>query len=236
MKLFCRIILIALCGAVVCGVSTAAQQTSSEAGDLTSALKKMDTAAASFRTTQADFVWEQYQKVVDETDKQNGTVYYRRSGKEIEMMAEIKEPERKFVLYRDAKLHVYQPKIEQVMEYPTGTSRSEIEAYLVLGFGGSGEDLIKAFDVTYDGSETIDNVATAKLQLVPKSPKVKNTFARILLWIDLRRGISVQQQFFEPQGDYRLAKYSNIRVNEKINDDVFRLKTTSKTQTVSPRG
>jgi outer membrane lipoprotein-sorting protein len=90
--------------------------------------------------------------------------------------------------------------------------------------------------VTYVGPESIAGVATAKLQLVPKSDKVRNTYHRILLWIDLDRGISVQQQFFTPQEDYRLAKYSNIRVNEKISDDVFKLKTTSKTQTLSPRG
>jgi len=75
-----------------------------EASALDSVLKKMDAAAANFQTTQADFVWDQYQKVVDETDTQKGTVYYRRSGKEIEMMAEIKEPDRKFVLYKNGKL------------------------------------------------------------------------------------------------------------------------------------
>jgi outer membrane lipoprotein-sorting protein len=96
--------------------------------------------------------------------------------------------------------------------------------------------MVKAFDVTYLGPETIDGVATAKLQLIPKSEKVRNTFAKILLWIDLERGISVQQQFFEPQGDYRLAKYSAIKINEKINDDVFKLKTTGKTQTITPHG
>ena len=236
MKSLCRILLIAFSGVALSGATTAAQQTASDSGNLAAVLKKMDNAAANFRTTQADFVWEQYQKVVDETDKQKGVVYYRRSGKDIEMMAEIKEPDRKFVLYRDGKLQVYQPKIEQVMVHPVGSSRSEIEAYLVLGFGGSGQSLTKAFDVTFEAPETIDNVATAKLQLVPKSAKVKNTFAKIFLWIDLQRGISVQQQFFEPQGDYRLAKYSNIRVNEKINDDIFKLKTTGKTQIVSPRG
>ena len=236
MKSLYRILLIAFSGVALSGATTAAQQTASDSGNLAAVLKKMDAAAANFRTTQADFVWEQYQKVVDETDKQKGVVFYRRSGKDIEMMAEIKEPDRKFVLYRDGKLQVYQPKIEQVMVHPVGSSRSEIEAYLVLGFGGSGQDLTKAFDVTYEAPETIDNVATAKLQLVPKSAKVKNTFAKIFLWIDLQRGISVQQQFFEPQGDYRLAKYSNIRVNEKINDDIFKLKTTGKTQIVSPRG
>jgi outer membrane lipoprotein-sorting protein len=207
-----------------------------EAPSLESVLKKMDAAAANFHTAQADFVWDQYQKVVDEHDTQKGTVYYRRAGNEIEMMAEIKEPDPRFVLYKDGKLQVYQPKIEQVMEYPAGGNRNELESYLVLGFGGSGQDLKKSFEVTYQGEETIDNVATAKLQLIPKSEKARNYFPRILLWIDLSRGIALQQQLMQGKDDYRLAKYSAVRLKEKIGNEVFRLKTTSKTQFVSPRG
>jgi outer membrane lipoprotein-sorting protein len=79
-------------------------------------------------------------------------------------------------------------------------------------------------------------VETAKLDLVPKSDKLRNTFSHIVLWIDPARGISVQQQFFEPSGDFRLAKYSDIQLNQKIPDQVFRLKTTSKTKVVSPQG
>ena len=139
---------------------------------LDSVLKKMDSAAANFQTAQADFVWDQYQRVVDETDTQKGTVYYRKSVKEIQMLADIKDPERKIVLYKDGKLQVYQPKIDQVMSYPAGGNRSELESYLVLGFGGSGEDLKKAFDPSYEGEEAIDGVATARLALVPKSEKV----------------------------------------------------------------
>lgn len=206
-----------------------------EAPTLESVLKKMDAAAANFQTTQADFVWDQYQRVVDETDTQKGTVYYRRAGKEMEMMAAIKEPDPKFVLYKDDKVQVYQPKIEQVIVYPTGGNRNEIESYLVLGFGGSGQDLKKSFEVSYLGEQTVGGIATGKLQLIPKSDKFRNNISKIFLWIDLSSGISVQQQFFQPQGDYRLAKYSSIR-HEKIGTDVFRLKTTSKTQFVSPRG
>ena len=211
---------------------SAAQETPS----LESVLKKMDTAAANFHTAQADFVWDQYQKVVDEHDLQKGTVYYRRAGENIEMMAEIKEPDPKFVLYKDGKLQIYQPKIEQVMEYPTAANRSEIESYLVLGFGGSGQDLAKSFEVSYQGEESFDGIATWKLQLIPKSEKMRNNFSKIFLWIDLNRGISVQQQFLQTQGDSRLAKYSAIRMPAKIGNDVFRLKTTGKTQFVSPRG
>jgi outer membrane lipoprotein-sorting protein len=233
MKFLCRILATCLIGILLCGFAPAPPP---EACALECVLKKMDEAAANFHTTQADFVWDQYQKVVDESDTQKGTVYYRRSGAQIEMMAEIKEPDTKYVLYKDGKLQVYQPKIEQVLVYPT-SGKGDIESYLVLGFGGSGQDLTKAFDVTYAGEETVGGIATGKLQLVPKSEKVRNNFfAKALLWIDLARGISVQQQFFQTQGDYRLAKYSAIKVNTKIGNDVFQLKTTKKTQFVSPRG
>ena len=218
------------------GVGTAVPPQAAETCALECVLKKMDDAAANFHSTQADFVWDQYQKVVDETDIQKGTVYYRRAGKEIEMMAEIKEPDAKFVLYKDGMLQVYQPKIEQVIQYQTSGNQNEIESYLVLGFGGGGKDLTKAFDVSYLGEETVGGAATGKLQLIPKSEKFRNNVSKIVLWIDLSRGISAQQQFFQSQGDYRLAKYSGVRINAKIGNEVFQLKTTKKTQFVSPRG
>jgi outer membrane lipoprotein-sorting protein len=228
------------------GFAGAQQAKPADSAGLDAALKAMDSAAASFHATQADFEWDRYEKVIDEViDVQTGTIYYRRAGKDIEMMADIKKagssagalkPEPKFVLFSGGKIRMYQPKPDQLTIYDLGKNNADFESYLVLGFGGSGQDLTKAFDVTYLGPETIDGVNTAKLQLVPKSERVKGTFKQILLWIDLQRGISVQQQFFEAQGDYRLAKYSNIQVKEKIPNDVFQLKTTGKTQTVSHGG
>ncbi len=210
---------------------------------LDSVLKKMDEAAASFRTTQADFEWDRYERVIDEVDDvQTGTIYYRRNGKDIEMKADIKmvgnapgqlKPEPKYVLFSDGKIRMYQPKPDQVTEYDLGKNSSDFESYLALGFGGSGQDLVKEFDVTYVGPEKINGVVTTQLRLVPKSTRLRNNFKQILLWIDLDKGISVQQKFIETQGDYRLAKYSNIQVNGKrIPDEVFRLKTTGKTQTI----
>jgi outer membrane lipoprotein-sorting protein len=205
---------------------------------LDSVLKRMDETAAAFHTTQAQFEWDRYEKVIDEVDDvQSGTIYYRRVGKDVEMMADMSKPDRKYVLFKEGKIKMYLPKVDQVTVWDLGKSSSDFESYLVLGFGGSGQDLVKEFDVSFLGSQPVDGVGTAELQLVPKSQEFRNNIAKILLWIDLDRGVSVQQQFFEPQGDYRLAKYSSIQVNgKKIPDDVFKLKTTSKTQTISPRG
>jgi outer membrane lipoprotein-sorting protein len=84
--------------------------------------------------------------------------------------------------------------------------------------------------------EKVGNVNAAKLQLIPKSDRVKKNYNQMILWIDPDKGISVQQKFLTPQGDYRLCKYTGIKLNEKIPDDAFKLRTTSKTQTVAPAG
>jgi len=204
--------------------------------DLERVLGQMDNAAAKFRSTEAIFVWNQYAKVVDETDTQKGRIYFRRTGSDTQMAADVMEPDKKYVVYSEGKVQLYQPKIDQVTVYNTGKDKAAVESFLVLGFGGGGHDLLKSFDVKYVGTETVDGVETAKLDLTPKSEKLRNTFARILLWIDPARGISVQQQFFEPSGDYRLAKYSDIQINQKIPDQAFKLKTTGKTKVVSPQG
>ncbi len=235
---------IAACCMLV-GISSAPQTKPADSGDLDAVLKKMDAAAASFRGAQADFEWDSYEKVIDEIDEiQTGTIYFRRTGKDIEMMADVKmagndlgklKPEPKYVLYSNGKVSMYQPKPDQVTVYDLGKNRVDLETYVVLGFGGSGQDLVKAFDVTYVGPQTVNGVSTAQLQLIPKSDKVKNIYNKILLWIDLDKGVSVQQKFISPQEDYRLTKYSSV-LEKKIPDDVFKLKTTGKTQTISPKG
>ncbi len=204
--------------------------------NLQKVISLMDATAAQFRTTQANFVWEQFFKVINETDTQKGTVYYRRSEKDIQMLAEITDPP-KAVLFSGGKVQVYEPKLKRVTTYEAGKNREAVESFLVLGFGGSGQDMLKTFDVKYLATEDVGGVKAAKLELIPKSDRVRGIFAKIWLWIDTARGISVQQQFFEPSGDYRLAKYSDIKINQKIPDSAFKLKTSGDTKFESgPKG
>ena len=199
-------------------------------------LNQMDAAAKTVRTTEANVVWDEYQKVIDETETEKGKIYSRREGGETQMAVDFVEPDKKYVVYSGGKVQVYQPKIDQVSEYNAGNNRVDIESFLVLGFGGGGHDLLKSYDVKYLGSESVNGTQAAKLELIPKSVKLRNNIARILLWIDPAKGISIQQQLFEPGGDFRLAKYSDIRINQNLPANVFKLKTTAKTKFVSPQG
>jgi outer membrane lipoprotein-sorting protein len=204
------------------------------AQNLDSVLTSMDRAAANFHTAQCDFVADMYQKVVDEHDFQKGTMYFRKQGDSTEMAADITVPDKKYVLFSNGVVSYFQPTIDQVTEYNAGKNKAEVESYLVLGFGGGGHAMANSYDIQYGGSEQVQGVNVAKLLLTPKSQRVRNMFQAITLWIDSARGIPVQQRFDEPSGDYRVTKYSNIRLNEKLPGDAFKLKTNSKTKFVRP--
>ena len=199
-------------------------------------LTQMDAAAKTIRTTEASVVWDQYQKVINDSDTEKGKVYFRREGGQTQMAVDFTEPDKKYVVYAGGKVQVYQPKIDQVSEYSAGKSQVDVESFLVLGFGGGGHDLLKSYDMKYLGPEKVNGIDAEKLELIPKSVHLRNNIARLVLWIDPVRGISIQQQIFEPSGDYRLAKYSDIHINQSLPDNVFKLKTTGKTKFVAPQG
>ena len=200
-------------------------------------LTQMDSAAANFRSLEANFVWDQYTlKPIEDVDTQKGKIYFHRQGSETLMAADITDPHAKYVLFSEGRVQMYDPKIDQVTVYNAGKNRADVESFLVLGFGGRGHDLPKSYDVKYQGTDNLDGVETAKLELIPKSEKLRNNIARIVLWVDSARGIALQQQLFDGVGNYRLARYSGIQLNQKLPDGVFKLKTTGKTTVLKPQG
>lgn len=198
-------------------------------------LQKMNETARDFRSTQADFEWKTYTSVVNDfSETQTGKIYFRRRHNDIEMAADILQPAPKQVIFSDGKIQIYTPKTREVDVYDASAHKDEFEAFLVLGFGSSGDEVRKSFDVNYAGREKVGNIETVKLDLIPIAAKVKEQFPRIDLWIDPQKGLSLRQQLFQgPDGDYRLAEYSNFEVNQKISDKVFTLRTSGSTKTIS---
>lgn len=220
--------------AALCCLSSPA--TAQSDSSLEKLLGLMDKAHETFRSAEAVLVSEQYTSVVQDTDTQEGTVYYRRQGDETQMALQFTKPAPKYVLFSGGKLQLFEPGINRVTVYDAQKNQAAVESFLALGFGGGGHALEKSYDLKYLGTEKAGGVDAAKLDLTPKNPKVLNMFPHIILWIDPSRGVSVQQQFFQQGGDYRLSKYSDIQLNHKIPDSAFKLKTDGKTtfQNVSP--
>lgn len=208
---------------------------SAASGDLAMVLAKMNQSSTKFKSAEGDFEFQSYQKLTDDTDTQKGRIYFRRKDKSVDAAFDIGGPAPKQVVYKEGKLQIFEKKINQVTERNVGKNKSDVEAFLSLGFGASGDELQRDYGVKMDGWETVDGVKTAKLDLAPRKEKVQQTYNKIILWIDPERDVLLKQQFFEHSGDYRVAHYTNMKLNEKIPDDVFRLKTNGNTKKITPQ-
>ena len=219
-----RILLSAVLGLISISSSLA------QNADLEKVLTQMDAASAKFQSASADFVFDQYTAVVQSHDLQKGTIAFRRAAGATQMVMHVKtdndQPALKDVLYKGGELDYYQPELKQETIFSAG---SNYERYFTLGFGGSGKDLAANWNITYQGTETIAGIETAKLDLTPKEPS--NQFTHITAWIDARRSVSLKQQIFQDSGDYRTTIYSNIKMNA-VPENAFALQLAPGTQKV----
>ena len=207
-----------------------------QSGDVGQVLAQLDAAAAKFSSAQTDFAWDQYTAVVQESDVQTGTIYFERKESVIRMTAELKldngKPAPRTVLYTGGQVKLYEPTIKQLTIMKAGANKGQWESFLTLGFGGSGTDLVTNWKVSLQGTEKIDGVSVAKLDLVPKEQKVLEMFTHVTIWVDPTRSLSYKQVFYQPSGDKRTATYTNIRYNVPLPASVFQIKLLPGSTTV----
>jgi outer membrane lipoprotein-sorting protein len=195
---------------------------------LTETLHKLDVASAKFQSAQADFKKDLYERVVKETTTQSGTIYFVRKGPATQMGAKFVTPAPKVIEFKDGMLKLYDPGTNHLQPYASGDNRAKFESFLTLGFGGSGQDLQKAWTIDDQGTEAVSDGSSTKnaekLVLVPKDSSVKSTINQVTLWVDLDRGLSLKQEFIFPSGDKQTAFYSNIKYNQKVDLKPFEIK------------
>jgi outer membrane lipoprotein-sorting protein len=225
-----------LCLGLMVSLPSSATEPPANSADLQKVISQLDAAAAKFVSAQADFTWDQLQSVVDEHDVQTGTIYYERRKGGTLVAAYLKQENGKdapkTVIFDGGEANFYEPTIKQLTVIRAGANRSQWESFLTLGFGGSGSELEKNWKVSLLGTEPMDGISVAKLDLLPLQQNVANMFSHVTIWIDPARGVSLKQVFYQPSGDLRTATYKNIRYNLPLAADVFQLKKAPGTNTV----
>lgn len=204
-------------------------------GSLQDVLAKLNQSAKNFRGASADFEFDTNQTdPVPDTDVLKGVAYYERNGAKFQMAAHIasenSKPVVKTYTFSGGVLKLDEPGVNQVT---TISQASKFTDYIMLGFGASGDELASKWDITYQGPETVNGIATEKLELVAKDPTVRKNFPKVTIWMDASRAVSVKQLFDQGEGRSRVNTYSNIKVNQALPKDAFTFKTDSKTQFVN---
>jgi outer membrane lipoprotein-sorting protein len=210
-----------------------------------SVIAQMNAASAKFTSAQADLRQELFTKAVQDTETQTGQIYFLRKANATQMGMKMLPPDAKpgtppvqIVEFKDGKLRVYDTGPNQLHEFSTaGKNQALADTFMTLGFGGSGNDLAKAWTIADLGTEQMSDgsrtVPVEKLDLVSRDAGIRNNYSHITIWVDAARGVSLKQVSFEasggaPSGDTRTVVYTNIRINQPVNADPFAIKCQGK--------
>ncbi|HEY1994689.1 MAG TPA: outer membrane lipoprotein-sorting protein [Edaphobacter sp.] len=218
-----------LYSAIVVATTPASMHAQPKPGHLDGVLRQMDAASLKFQSAEANFRWDLYERVVKQTTTQTGTIYFKKQGATTVMGARVEQPALKLIEFRNGTLRLFEPGTNHLTIVDATNNKAQLESFLTLGFGGSGKDLAKAWTISDLGDEVVDGVQTAKLDLVPKDPAVRNNCTHMTIWVDPVRGISLKQSFYMPSEDYRTAVYANIKYNQKIDEKPYQINIDKKT-------
>jgi len=181
-------------------------------------LRRMDVAAPKFRAVTAEVEMTTYTAVIGDKTPESGTLTMQRlpSGDVRAIIDFSAQTDARKIAFLGKIVRIYYPKLNQYQDYEVGKNSDVLNQFLLLGFGSSGRELARSYDISATGTEKIAGQDTTKLQLLPKDDKVKERLTRIEMWVPNEAAYPVQQKFYEPQGNYRNVSYSNIKLNPHI--------------------
>ena len=210
-------------------------------------LHQLDLASAGFKSVEANIRIDLFERVVQDTSTECGIIYYQRQGTAIQMdlksaaaasnacnAAAYSAPASRVINYSSGTLKMFEPQANHLTLLTAGNNQAQYESFLTLGFGASGHDLAQSWNITDQGTESLNDgtktVSTVKLKLVAKDPALLKNLTSVVIWIDPARGISLKQQFVQPSGDSKTTYFTNIRYNQKVDTKDFAINTNKQTQ------
>jgi len=190
--------------------------------DLAEIVKHMDNAASHLNTLSADLEYTDFTAVVNDKSTDHGQFFFHK-GKPPEVKIEFKSPDARTIVVRKNEAQMYLPKTNQIQVYELGQRGELLEQFLLLGFGSEVAKLKQQYGIKLIGEEDLNGDTTAVLELTPSQPSIAKNLLKVQLWVSEESWLPVQQKFFQPGGDYRVALYSAVRVNRHLASDTFEI-------------
>ncbi len=196
------------------------------APDFTEILSRMNDSAKRLRTLTANLEYTTVTVLVDDRSTQYGRLFFRKD-KKPEILIKFEKPDPKVILFRRNKAEIYNPKINQIQEYDVEPRSELVQQFLLLGFGTEVADLKKSYGLKLVGEEEIEDETAAVLELTPLRKDIAGQLSKVELWISEESWLPMQQKFFQPGGDYLVARYSGTKVNRNIPSSTFRIEAAA---------
>jgi outer membrane lipoprotein-sorting protein len=196
-------------------------------------LSRMDAAAQNFQSMTADMKQVTHTEIIDENDVQAGEVRLKKFKNGLIGYVNFTEPP-KVIAFQNKKVEVYYPKTRVVEEYEVGKYSEQLNQFLLLGFGTSGQELQKNYQIRVIGPESVGGQQTTHIVLTPKSKEALEYMKKAELWIADNASYPVQEKIWKNADDYVLVNYSDVKLNAPLSEKDFALNLPPGVQRVRP--
>ena len=189
-------------------------------------LARMDKAASDFKSMTAQVTYVTHTDVLNDNTTEIGAVTMKKVQQgEVQGLVDFTSPDHKIVTIEKRRVQEYLPKIKTLQVFDLDKHGEQLDKFFMIGFGTSGTELAKDYDVTVVGTQDMKGQAAIHLQLVPKVAEARQYVQKLELWIpDQGDPYPLQEKILEPSGDYRLVTYVGLAVNPNLKPDALQLK------------
>ncbi len=193
-----------------------------QGGRLETILARFDAAQASINTLQADFAEHKQLALFKDPVVAAGHFFYAEPH---QAKWEYVEPEPKVFLISDNALMQYFP-MDKVLERKDLREANTGRLFKLFGMGQSSADLEDFYDIALPAAGEASTEAPAgtyELILTPRRRMVEKRISRVLIWVGDQDFLPRAMKMEEADGDFTLWRFDNVRINDALGEQVFKL-------------
>jgi outer membrane lipoprotein-sorting protein len=206
--------------------------------DLQAVLSRMDKAAGDFKAMTAQVTYVTHTDVLNEDNTETGTAIMQKvQPGEVGGLVDFVSPDPHSVTFEKRHVQRYFPKIKTLEVYDLEKNGEQLDKFLMIGFGTSGAELARDYEMALLGMETPKGQTGRfiHLRLSPKSPEGRQYVKTLELWVPEQDApYPVQERILQPSGDYVVVTYSDLKINPMLKADALQLKLPAGVKTVYP--
>lgn len=207
----------------------------SAAESLKDVLARMDRASAKFEGMTANLTQVTHTEVINENETVNAAVKLRRTKAGLTGRVDFSGTNQKVVSVDARKVRVYYPKSNLVEFYDVGKYGNQLDQFLLLGFGTSGQELQRDYKVKLIGTENIGGKPAVHLELVPKSKQALDILKKADLWLAADADYPLQEKIHKNDQDYTLITYTDVKLNPSLSNKDLELVLPAGVKQVTPQ-
>lgn len=205
---------LALAGLVICVPGTVSAQAQTDKMLLDDLVNRIQSVYDSAKDLRADFYQESTIKTLKKTEKESGTVYFKKPRR---MLWDYNSPQKKKLIINPQTAWLYVPEEKLVyMQSSEALVNSRLTIRFLTGIGKLRDD----FQIKY-ASEPLDKSGNYQLELIPKSREAAGGFEKLSATVDKNSFFITRCVFKDMYGNITRISFRNMKTNNGLSDKMF---------------